>query len=243
MTTPTQTLDDFFSGGSGGNSISWRDKPIGTTVTGKILTVNAPRQQTDPVTKELQFYKDGKPKTSVRIDLQTDLRGWEMTNPPEDPSETDEGLRALYVQNVSMKGAIGDALRKAGVLTGPPQPGATLTVRLIERTPNENRALNPTNKFDAHYVPPTAAATGEFFGGAPQGALAPLGAPVAPPVAQAGPAAYPAASPIQAPLPPIAAEPAAPVAEPEPQRPAAISEEAWAVLPPDTKRQLSSIPF
>lgn len=229
MTAPT--LDSFFSGG-GGKSVSWKDKPIGTSVTGIIKTVNPPQQQTDPVDGKPVFKKDGiTPKMSVRIDLATSERD------PSDPD--DDGSRSLFVAGW-MQGAIGDALRAAGV-QGPPQPGGTLTVRLIAREPNQNNPkLNPTNKFDAHYVPGAAVATGEFFNGngAAGGALPPLGTPA---VAQAGQAAYPAASPIQAPLAPLA--PPAPAAEPEPVRPEAISPEAWAVLPLDTKKQLAGIPF
>jgi hypothetical protein len=98
----------------------------------------------------------------VRIDLQTDFRNFEMCRPPDDPNDTDDGRRSLYVGGW-MTGAVGDALRKAGH-QGAPQVGARLSVTLTERTPNrDNPALNPTNKFEASYAPPSAAATNDFF--------------------------------------------------------------------------------
>ena len=76
-----------------------------------------------------------------------------------------------------MQGAIGDALRKAGV-QGPPEVGGQLTVTLTERQPNENPVLAPINKFQATYVPASAQATGQFFNGSqPQ---APVGPPPQP---------------------------------------------------------------
>lgn len=153
MSTPS--LESFFFGG-GGKSVSWKDKPIGTSVTGTIVAVNPPQQQTDPVDGKPQFKRDGvTPKMSVRIDLATAERD------PQDPD--DDGSRGLYVQGW-MQGAIGDALRKAG-RQGPPEVGGTLTVTLSEREPNANPALNAINKFTAVYVSPSAQSTGEFFNG------------------------------------------------------------------------------
>lgn len=242
MTTPT--LDSFFSGG-GGKSISWKDKPLGTTISGTIKAVNPPQQQTDPVDGSLQFKKDKvTPKMSVRIDLATNQRD------PSDPE--DDGSRSLYVQGW-LQGAIGDALRKAGVQKGGPEVGGTLTVTLTERTPNEIPALAPTNKFVASYVSPAGAATGQFFAPAPaaqqvaapqlQYATAPAAAPqqVAPAVQYAAPpvvaqqyAAPPQAAPqpVQQPV-PVAAAPAAI------QRPEVISAAAWAEMPPELQAQVA----
>lgn len=139
MTEPT--IGSFFGGG-GGRSVSWKDKPIGTTVTGVIKLVHPPQQQTDPVTGEPQFKKNKQPKLAVRIDLDTAERD------PSDPD--DDGSRGLYVQGW-MQGAVGDALKKVGKTV--PEPGATLSVTLSDRTPNENAMLSPINKFTATYVP------------------------------------------------------------------------------------------
>lgn len=240
MTTPT--LDSFFSGG-GGKSVSWKDKPIGTVVSGTIKAVNPPQQQTDPVTKLPVFKKDGvTPKMSVRIDLQTAERD------PSDPD--DDGVRSLYVQGW-MQGAIGDALRKAG-REGAPEVGATLKVALSERTPNDNPALAPTNKFVAQYTPPAAAATGDFFGGGaqqppppvPQPSIAGTGyvqPPAAAQMAQMG--QNPAAVAQQVTLTPeqVAAYLAGqqPAAAPLPARPEALSELAWNAMDDATKRKVA----
>lgn len=154
------TLDTFFGGG--GKSFSWKDKPIGTTISGTITAVHPPQQQTDPADGSLQFKKNGEPKMSVRIDLATDERD------PEDPE--DDGLRGLYVQGW-MQGAVGDALRKAG-RNGAPEVGARLTVKLSERAPNDRPGLNPTNKFVAEYVPASSAATQTFFNNGSSGGVA-----------------------------------------------------------------------
>lgn len=249
MTTPT--LDSFFSGG-GGKSISWKEKPLGTTITGTVTAVDPPRQQTDPVDGSLQFKKDKvTPKMSVRIGLATTYRD------PADPE--DDGSRSLWVQGW-LQGAIGDALRKAGVQKGGPEVGGTLTVTLTERTPNEIPALAPTNKFVASYVSPAGAATGQFFAPAPaaqqvaapqlQYATAPAAAPqqVAPAVQYAAPAVQYAAPPVvaqQYAAPPQAAP--QPVQQPVPvaaapaaiQRPEVISAAAWAEMPPELQAQVA----
>lgn len=195
------TLESFFTAG-GGRSVSWKNQPIGAQVSGVIEAVHPPQQVTDPVDGKPKFKRDGvTPITQVRIDLQTDFRNWEMTKAPDSADEVDDGRRALYVGGW-MKGAIGDALRKAGV-KGAPQVGGKLWVRLTERTPPDNPALNPTNKFEATYEAPSAAATDSFFGNGDSA-------------------------------------PAAPAAAPEPVRPAAISEAAWAQMPLEARRSVAA---
>lgn len=171
------SLDSFFTAG-GGRSVSWKNQPDGTTVSGVIEAVHPPQQVTDPVDGKPKFRRDGvTPIMQVRIDLQTDFRNFELCKQPEDPDETDDGRRSLYVGGW-MTGAVGDALRKAGK-QGSPEVGAKLSVTLTERTPNrDNPALNPTNKFAATYTPPTAAQTDSFFssGQQPNGLSAPAAA-------------------------------------------------------------------
>lgn len=236
------TLESFFSGG--GKSFSWKDKPIGTTIAGTILAVHPPQQQTDPATSKPAFWPSGDPKMAVRIDIATNERD------PQDPE--DDGSRALYVQG-KMPGAIGDALRKAG-RKGPPEVGGQLAVTLIERTPNDNPALNPINKFAAQYTSPAAQATAQYFGNGqgqapPQYAqpapLPPQQTVMQPPPQQqfVQPVAIPAQQPAYAGAP--APQPVM-QAPPEPPRPAAISEQAWAAMDPVTKvsvaQTMSNIP-
>ena len=199
----TEAIDSFFSGG-GGKSLSWKDVPIGTTYVGTVLAVHPPQQVTDPVTNKPVFQRDGvTTKMQARIDLATTYR---------DPSDAeDDGTRSLYVGGW-MKGAVGDAVRKATGKPGAPAVGGVLSVTLSEREPNENRALNPTNKFTATYQPPVAAATGQFYGETP--APAPQYAPPAPAPQYAPPAPAPTPAPAPAPPPgplPAAAPPGGPV--------------------------------
>lgn len=235
------SIDSFFSGG-GGKSVSWKDKPVGTTVSGTIKRVHEPQQITDPATKKPVFKPDGvTPKMQVRIDLATNERD------PMDPD--DDGSRGLYVQGW-MQGAIGDAIRKSGAQGGP-QVGAQLSVALSERTPNDNPAMAPINKFVAQYVPPSPAG-GFFEQQAPQQfAQPPVQQQVPTPSFQAGggyvqqPQAQAAPAPAAATLtpeqmaafmnPPAQAPAAAPAA-PQLVKPNEISQVAWDQMDASTKQ-------
>lgn len=150
----TDALAGFFSGG--GKTAKF--PTIGTTVSGTIRAVHPPEAQTDLTTG-----KEIPDKYQVRIDLDTDDRD------PSDPEDT--GSRTLYVKGW-MRGAIGDAVRRAGV-QGPPAPGGRLTVTFSSEKPS-GVGLSPTKIYDAVYVPPSAASTAGFFGGgAPAAAPAP----------------------------------------------------------------------
>jgi hypothetical protein len=169
MTQPVQTADDFFSGGS--KSISWADENraplVGKTVRGTIVAVHPSEPQTDIQTKEVIVDKrTGKVKTQVRIELKTDERDPEI--------EYDDGTRTLYVKGW-MKGAIGDAVRKAGA-QGAPKIGGTLAVTLTHTVPSDVPGFNPQNRFSAEYTPPSGAGADTFFN---EGAAAPSAAPAA----------------------------------------------------------------
>lgn len=252
----TISLDDFFAGG-GGKSVSWKDKPLNSTVSGTIKMIHQARQQTDPLDGSLVFQKDKvTPKMSVRIDLDTNFRNFEMMAPlTAPPTEPDDGERALYVQG-SLQYAIGDALRKAG-RQGPPEVGGTLSITLVERVPNENRALNPTNKFNVVYTSPAAQATQQFFGqpGQQPGVYTPPAAPVQPQYApqpsisgqgyavppQPQYAPQQAAQPQYAPGPPAPPVQQAPVQQAAaPQRPEAISEAAWNTMDPQVQANVAN---
>lgn len=234
MTAPT--LDSFFSAG-GGKSISWKDKPIGTTVTGTVKTVHEPTQQTDYISKEPKFKKDGSPVMQVRIDLATNERD------PQDPE--DDGSRGLYSSGW-LTGAIGDALRKAGV-DGAPQVGGQLTVTLIERAPTDTPGLT-FNKYAAVYVPPAAAATGQFFQqpaavqpqAQPQYAPAPGGYAAPPPQYVQQPPVQQAPPQQTVTQPPAVYPPAATPPDQEPVRPPQIAEAAWAAMPLDVKKSVAA---
>lgn len=251
MTQPS--LESLFGGG-GGKSVSWKDKPLGTVAGGTIKVVNPPHQVTDLVTKELKFKKDKvTPLMAVRIDLATNERD------PQDPE--DDGTRSLYAQGW-MFGAIGDAMRKAGV-EGTPQPGAQLWVTLTDRTPPDTPGLNPTNKFSAVYIPGPVAAANQLFAQqqpyvAPAAQQPAYAAPVPPPQYAPAPGGYAAPPPhyVQQPAIPqqviqqaqpqyaLQVEPPspqqAPQAPPLPPKPDSLAQAAWDTMPDDVKRSVAA---
>ncbi len=205
MTQPaTQTADDFFSGGS--KSISWADEKrnplVGKTVSGTIVAVHPAEPQTDIQTKEVIVDKrTGKVKTQVRIELKTDERDPEI--------EYDDGTRTLYVKGW-MKGAVGDAVRKAGA-SGAPKIGGTLSVTLTHTVPSDVPGFNPQNRFSAEYTPPSGAGADTFFDEGAQSVST-----------TAGPGA-PGAS-----------------AAPQPVKPAAITQQAWDQMDASTRTAVAA---
>jgi hypothetical protein len=147
------TLGGFFGGGKG---ITWPDQPP-KTITGTITAVHAPEPVNDP--------KTGQPtdRMQVRIELDTTER---------DPEQQfDDGARTLYVKSY-MRGAVGDALRRAGVKE--PAIGGTLTVTFVRTEPADRPGLSPSKHFEAVYAPPSKGVAEHF------GTAAPAAAPSAP---------------------------------------------------------------
>lgn len=200
------SVGGFFTGG--GKGITWPDHPP-KTVSGTITAIHPPEDVLDP--------KEGKPtgKKQVRIELATNERD------PE--AEFDDGARTLYVKSY-MRGAIGDALRKAGEKE--PKVGGTLTVSFIRTEPPEKAGLSASKHFAAVYVPP--AVTGGFFNGeAPS-------QPAVPPQQVQQPS-------YQQPVPPQPAyQQPAPIPVPVgPARPANIPEAAWATMDLTTRQAIA----
>lgn len=143
----TNSLASFFTGG--GKGITWPDEPGKDggrfAVSGTITAVH-PQE-------EIMDLKSGAPtgKFQVRIELQTDERD------PE--ADFDDGQRTLYVKSF-LRGAIGDALRKAGQRE--PKVGGKLTVTFVRTEPPERPGLSASKHFEAVYEPPST--TGSFFG-------------------------------------------------------------------------------
>lgn len=157
MTQPNSTLSGFFGGG--GKAAKF--PTVGTGITGTITAVHPPEPQRD-----FETGQDIPGKTQVRIELQTELR---------DPDiEFDDGSRTLYVRGW-MKGAIGDALRKAGAQE--PKIGGRLTVTYSEDGAPPRPGLRGPKKYTAEYVAPQAS-TATFFNGPQQAAAQPQNAPV-----------------------------------------------------------------
>lgn len=132
----TQSSDGFFSGGAKG--ITWPDEPP-ASVTGTIEAVFPKEEILDP--------KDQKPtgKFQKRIILQTDLRDRDI--------DDDDGRRTLYVKSW-MRGAVAEALRKAGVKE--PEIGAKLTVVFDHTEPPDRPGLSASKHFKAEYTSPAS---------------------------------------------------------------------------------------
>jgi hypothetical protein len=120
-------------------SISFKDLPIGTTFTGKVIEAPALVQSRDIDTGQRAFWSDGNPKMSVVTKLA-------LTNGEE---------RALWAKKPSaMFRAIADAQKAAGAQI---QVGGTLSVTFTgeQRNP-EKPNLNPQKLYTAAYNPPNA---------------------------------------------------------------------------------------
>lgn len=94
--------NDFLMGGG----IPSAKFPIkGSTTRGTVVALPVTRQQTDMVTKEPKFFKNGDPMKQVVIRLQTDER---------DPAiEGDDGQRVLYIKGANIK-RLREAIRATG---------------------------------------------------------------------------------------------------------------------------------
>lgn len=198
----SNAANDFLMG-SGAKSVSWKNAPVGHTVSGTIASEPTLSQQTDMKTKAPQFWDsphNTQPKMQLVITLQTSQR---------DPADaSDDGRRALYVKG-QMRQAIADAVRAAGA--DGLSVGGTLTVRYIGDGDQQDKTLDPPKHYDAAYQAPantalmaeppaapqqTQALQGNAQPFAPGGVLPPLQPQAAPSVAGQALQAAQAASPV-----------------------------------------------
>ena len=195
MSTQPQSPTDMFAGGVTVPSISFKDAPIGASITGKVTEAPVMVQSRDFDTGQPAFFPDNNPKMSVvtKIVLAT---GEE---------------RGLWAAKPSaMFAAIAEAQKAAGALIA---VGGTLTITFTGEKPNAtNPRLNAQKLYAVTYVPPNAfeAQQAPAAGGVGQ-----WGAQSAtpPPPVWAAPAA---AAPAQAWQQPAAAQPLAAVPNPTP---------------------------
>lgn len=196
MTTPATSpgIDDLLAGGARGFFRS--ETPVGASVTGTILTVDA-IQSTDYISKKPETWDDGRPKMLIAVTVQTTLR----------EGEDDTGQRGIYIKSWGTQAqALKEAIQAAG---GPGAkastvlvPGATFTATFTGTQPSDYGS--PTKLYTYQIVPAAAAALDQV-GGQPsqqpaapsQPAPAPVSAPApaAPAPAQPAPAAPTASGP------------------------------------------------
>jgi len=137
-----ETVQGFFSGGGKGAKFP----QIGATVSGTVTAVHPPEPQRDIATN--QPIPD---KIQVRIDLATKDRDPEI--------DGDDGSRTLYVRGW-MRGAVGDALRRAGA--NEPAIGGTLTVTYSGDGTATRPGFDPPKLYTATYVPPSSPVAQHF---------------------------------------------------------------------------------
>lgn len=152
--------DAFF----GDSSKSAKFATVGDTVTGPIVNIGEPRQQTEFRTDGQPgaplFWPDGTPRMQLPVTLQTDQR---------DPADSfDDGKRTLYIKG-ELKKAIGAALKTSGARLA---VGGVLSVTFSGEEPTKGY---PKKLYTATYQPP--APGGSFFDEQPAAAQAPPAAP------------------------------------------------------------------
>lgn len=207
------TSGGFF--GSGGKSWSWgklHDQTLmNRWVGGVLVDVGQPKQQTHYTEKTPLFGKDGQPKMELPITLLCDGAGPNVPNiPAPDGITADQKRGALNVRNMndttdngrrtfwikgSIKKALGDKLREAGV--NEPPMGCEIYMRFTGITSYDN---GDGRVWEVLYFPPSGggAQAGGFFND------------------DAGQQAPPAAPPVQQPPANAWGAPASPPATPNP---------------------------
>lgn len=137
--TPTlPSADDLLAGGAKG----FKFDEIGATADG-IINSKDSRQQTDFATKDLKFWKDGKPMMQLVLSC-TDSDGEDFS---------------LYVKG-QMLTAVKAAVAKAEVSTL--EKGGRIKVKLTEKKPSDKG--NPQNIYAAAYTPPAPALEDDDLG-------------------------------------------------------------------------------
>lgn len=191
----TSTAGDPFAQSDRTPSVSFKDKPIGTSYTLEVLEAPAMVQARDYESGEPAFWPDGGKKMTVVTKVVDKATGETLSLWAPKPS-------ALFA-------AISEAQKAAGAVIA---PGGTLVVTFTGEKPNEkNPRLNPAKQYAVRYTP------GDAFG-APQQPPA-LPAQTALPGAPLPPLPQTAYAPSAQPLPPAA--PAA-AAGPSPEAIAAL---------------------
>lgn len=137
------TNTDPFAGGEGNPSLSFKDKPHGTTYRGRVVELPALVQLRDFETRELATWPDGNPKMGAVTTLEIDGQMYSLWAPK--PS--------------AMFAAIKDAQNAAGSQI---VVGGTLEVTYTHDEPNKtNPRLNPAKQYKVVYTPPNAFADAE----------------------------------------------------------------------------------
>lgn len=127
---------DPFAGGESNPSLSFKDKPFGTTYRGTVVELPTLMQGRDFETGEPAAWPDGNPKMVVCTTLDIGGEKWNL----------------WAAKPSSMFAAIKDAQQRAGVQIA---VGGTLSVTYTHDEPNKtNPKLNPAKQYKCEYTPP-----------------------------------------------------------------------------------------
>lgn len=163
MTAQTHQNADPFAGGESRPSVSFKDTPVGTSYTLKVVEAPQMVQARDYESGQPAFWPDGNPKMTVVTTVIDTATGEEKSLWAAKPS-------ALFR-------AMSDAQKTAGAQI---TPGGTLVVTFSSEKPNEkNPRLNPQKLYAVTYTP------GDAFSEAAPAQAPQQAAPVAEPAPQA----------------------------------------------------------
>lgn len=142
MSQPTIT-DPF--GQTSTPSLSFDQKPIGTSYTGTVKSEPGWAQSRDFKTGDPVFWPDGNPKMMATVEIQVPSLAGEK-------GADDDGSRTVFAPKPSsLFSAIAKAQREAGA--GALKPGGLLTVTLIGEEPAKQQGMNAKKLYDAKYTP------------------------------------------------------------------------------------------
>lgn len=151
MTDP----NSFLMGSAKTPSISWKDKPIGTSFTGTIARQSRVMQQRDVDTDELLWWDEAKTQPKNQLVVYLNL-GYDHPDRTAYPDH--EGVWALYCKSSSLLKAVSSAVRATGAKGL--EVGGTLTVTYVGDGEKKKKAYNAPRLFTADYKAPPDPSTG-----------------------------------------------------------------------------------
>jgi hypothetical protein len=156
----------FFDTQLGLPALSWKTARKGTTITGLIVPQDGKayieQQQTAQGSGKPLTWDDGRPRMQAVVMLLTDLTDWQGCSEewvekweaePEDDRISDVGLRRWFVAGASAPKETKQALR--AIKKRDLEVGMTVTVRLLDRKPNDGGREGKTNVFSVTVEPAT----------------------------------------------------------------------------------------
>lgn len=177
----THPNEDPFAGSDTAPSVSFKDRPVGTTYVGTVVDSPKLVQSRDFQTGEPACWSDGNPKMSVVTRLNI----------------SDDEFNLWAPKPSAMFAALADAQKAAQSRI---EPGGTLQVTFTGEKPNENTRMNAQKLYAVVYTPGNVFDTSpeQQAPAAPQPVAGPAAAPAPPAPAQAAAPAAPPADPVAA---------------------------------------------